>query len=368
MQKIITENGTYDCIYDILQLEKCKNIFLVTGASFQYLKVKDYIDSMDVSVIKFSSFSSNPLYEEVCKGVEAFKTNKCDAIIAIGGGSAIDVAKCIKLYCNMDSKFSYLDQEYIDNFVPLIAMPTTAGTGSESTHFAVIYYKGMKQSIMHNSILPKYVILDSSVLHSLPLYQKKCTMLDAFCQAIESWWSVNSNEESISYSKIAIEKIIHNWHSYIFGDSTVCAKEIMIAANYAGQAINIAQTTAAHAFSYKLTSLYKLPHGHAVAISLPEIWSYMLKNIHLCNDPRGENYVRTIFIHIANALECIDVDSAITQIKNMLNTMGLRKPIATNRTLELKLLTDSVNSLRLKNNPIFLESKSIYNIYNLLLE
>ena len=80
------------------------------------------------------------------------------------------------------------------------------------------------------------------------------------------------------------------------------AKQIMLAANYGGRAINITATTAAHAMSYKITSLYKLPHGHAVAVCLPEIWEYMIGHLDKCIDARGAEYLSGIFNHFANAM------------------------------------------------------------------
>ncbi len=129
-------------------------------------------------------YTPNPLYEQVCGGVNLFNKEQCELIVAIGGGSTIDVAKCIKLYCKMDSRINYLKQETFDSGITLIAVPTTAGTGSESTRHAVIYYEGVKQSISHTSIIPDYAVLEPSVLKTLPVYQKKCTMLDALCQAM----------------------------------------------------------------------------------------------------------------------------------------------------------------------------------------
>ena len=226
---------------------------------------------------QLSFFTPNPLYEDVCKGIKLFNAKGCDTIIAVGGGSSIDVAKCIKLYCKMSDDRLYLEQEYKDTGVKLIAIPTTAGTGSESTRYAVIYYDGKKQSVTHESIIPDVAILEPKVLKTLPLYQKKCTMMDALCQGIESWWSVNSTDESKEYSKIAVESIMKWWKEYIFENTDESAQHIMNAANYAGRAICITQTTAPHAFSYKITSLYGLPHGHAVAVCLPEIWTFIDK-------------------------------------------------------------------------------------------
>ena len=268
----------------VLKSIESKKLFLVIDASYPFLNIKDSIESLDIAEeVKFSDFTPNPLYEQVCQGLKMLKESQCDAILAIGGGSAIDVAKCIKLAALAKEGTMALIPPIVSQRVsiehgklPLIAIPTTAGTGSESTHNAVIYYEGAKQTVTNDEILPDFAILESSVLYTLPLYQKKCTMMDALCQGIESWWSVNSTDESRDYSKKTAELVMAHWRQYIFDNTPEATRQIMLAANYSGRAINIAQTTAAHAMSYKITSLFKLPHGHAVAVCLPEIWKYML--------------------------------------------------------------------------------------------
>lgn len=117
-----------------------RRFFLVRGRSYDHLEIKEFFDLFPH--VEFSDFTPNPLYEQVCKGVELFNQECCEMIVAVGGGSAIDVAKCIKLFYKMDSSVNYLKQEIFDSDIPLIAVPTTAGTGSESTCHAVIYYRG----------------------------------------------------------------------------------------------------------------------------------------------------------------------------------------------------------------------------------
>ena len=155
----------------------------------------------------------------------------------------------------MEAKDPFLEQDYRENGIPLMALPTTAGTGSESTRYAVIYHKGEKLSVTHGSLVPKYAFLEPSVLKSLPLYQKKCSMLDAQCQALESWWSVNATDQSISYAKQSITLVLEHLDGYLANESTGNAG-MLLASNWAGRAINITQTTAPHAMSYKITSLF----------------------------------------------------------------------------------------------------------------
>lgn len=335
-------------------LGQYKKPMIVHGRSFDSYPIKPDFEQYDL--VHFTEFGSNPLYEDMCKGVDLFNQNDCDAIIAVGGGSAIDVAKCIKLFCRMDKGINYLQQEKMDTNVPLVAIPATAGTGSESTQHAVIYFDGEKQSISHSSLVPDYVFLVPGLLKGLPVYQKKCTMLDALCQAIESWWSVNSTNESKEYSRNAIGGIKENWEEYIFENTDASAEKIMEAANYAGRAINITATTAAHAMSYKVTSLYGFPHGHAVAICLPEVWEHMLRHTEDCIDTRGSEYLTETLSKIS---ELITID----KFKVMLVKMNMQYPEARNKEEELEILAKSVNPVRLKNNPVALSTDEMREMY-----
>ena len=340
-----------------------KKVLLVCDSSFPFLSIREDIETMGVPHVLFDEFTPNPLYEDVCKGVDIFRITKCDTILAVGGGSSMDVAKCIKLYCKMPKDRLYLEQPYEDTGVRLIAVPTTAGTGSESTRYAVIYYDGKKQSVTHDSIIPDIAVLEPKVLKTLPLYQKKCTMMDALCQGIESWWSVNSTDESKHNSKIAVETIIKNWNDYIFKNTDESARQIMLAANYAGRAICITQTTAPHAFSYKITSLYGIPHGHAVAVGLPVIWEYMTENMDRCIDSRGGDYLSQIFVDISKSMGCVSTSDAIYLFRAIMEEMDMQPPIAKHREAEIEKLAMSVNPIRLKNSPIKLDETCIYNLY-----
>lgn len=348
-------------------LDGASKVLVVCDSSFPHLNIKDDVESLPVPKVFFDDFSSNPQYESVREGVNVFNLEHCDTILAVGGGSAIDVAKCIKLYCKMPEDEMFLNQPYQDSGIKLIAVPTTAGTGSESTRFAVIYYEGRKQSVTHDSIIPDYAILEPCVLKTLPLYQKKCTMMDALCQGIESWWSVNSTDESMQYSRMAVETIIQNWREYIFHNSEAAAENIMLAANYSGRAICITQTTAPHAFSYKLTSLYGLPHGHAVSVCLPEIWEYMIESKDRCVDPRGIDYLEELFKSIAKSLGSESEKEAVGIFREMMAEIGLERPRALiNKELEVIELSKSVNPIRLGNNPIAISEEQAFHIYTII--
>ena len=374
MQKII--NGIAQ-LPAILKEVGCEKLFLVVDSSYPFLNIKEAIEALPVKKrVMFSDFTPNPLYEQVCNGIELLKSSICDTILAVGGGSAIDVAKCIKLAVLAKDGNAAIIPPLVSTRVvcdgaklPFIAIPTTAGTGSESTHNAVMYYEGAKQTVTNDGVLPDYAVLEPSVLKTLPLYQKKCTMMDALCQGIESWWSVNSTEESYEYSRKTIELIMANWRKYIFENDDEAAKQIMLAANYGGRAINITQTTAAHAFSYKITSLYKLPHGHAVAVCLPEIWEYMIEHMDKCIDTRGSEYLYSVFSSIADAMGGGNLLESIVIFRKMMKDLELSNPISNfNRISDLEILSSSVNPIRLKNNPIVLNEQAIQTIYDIIIK
>lgn len=373
MQKII--NGIAQ-LPAILKEVGCEKLFLVVDSSYPFLNIKDAIEALPVKErVMFSNFTPNPLYEQVCNGIELLKTSNCDTILAVGGGSAIDVAKCIKLAVLAKEGNAAIIPPLVSTRVacdgaklPFIAIPTTAGTGSESTHNAVMYYEGAKQTVTNDGVLPDYAVLEPSVLKTLPLYQKKCTMMDALCQGIESWWSVNSTEESYEYSRKTIELIMANWRKYIFENNDVAAAKIMLAANFGGRAINITQTTAAHAFSYKITSLYNLPHGHAVAVGLPVIWDFMLSHMDKCIDNRGHDYLVGIFVAISKAMDCESVEEAIETFRYMMKEMELANPASINKEADLELLSISVNPVRLKNNPIALTLQDAKELYSIIVK
>lgn len=350
--------------YEELDRYLGEKVLLVCDSSIGYLKINDYFNGKE-NIVRFSDFVPNPLYESVVKGVELFHKENCDTIVAVGGGSAMDVAKCIKLYSNMNGEENYLKQKIVPNDVPLIAVPTTAGTGSEATRYAVIYYEGEKQSVADYSCIPSIVLFDTSVLETLPLYQKKATLMDAMCHSIESFWSVNSTDESKEYSKEAISLIVNNYKDYLAGDNS--KNELMLKASHiAGKAINITQTTAGHAMSYKLTSLFKIAHGHAAALCIKGIWPFMVKHTGGCIDLRGEEYLKNTFAEISDAMGCSCVEEAIDMFRNMVDELELNVPDnVTDKDYEV--LKNSVNPVRLKNNPVALSVEDIDVIYHSIL-
>ena len=370
-QTIITAENHYAGLDGWFRDHDIQTVLLVCDESIGFLpditeKLKE-LEAQPVTVVRFSDFRPNPAYESVVAGVRLFRETGCRAIMAIGGGSAMDVAKCIKLYSNMDSDGAdgaFLRLPIVPNDIPFLAMPTTAGTGSEATRYAVIYYDGKKQSVTSESCIPGTVLMDPGTLKTLPLYQKKATMCDALCHAIESFWSVNSTDESRAYAKAAIEGVLTNLSGYLLNDQAGNAGMLM-AAHLAGKAINITQTTAGHAMCYKLTSLFRIAHGHAAMLCDRVLFPWMIDHADRCTDPRGAAHLRDALDAIGQAMGCRDAREGAEKLASVFEQLELPVPQATAE--QYKELSVSVNPDRLKNHPIALDEATIDYLYHQIL-
>jgi len=221
--------------------------------------------------VQYVSYAGKALpIEEVEEKYREVKHNPgVDLIIAVGGGTIIDIAKIISIaYSNQCEKVAeILSDKTLANRLDLIFIPTTAGTGSEATSFAVVYQDKVKISIDHQSLLPTYVVLDPLLLKSLPAPVLNSTVLDALAQAIESIWARGGTGESREYSKEAIGLILDNLDKE---NSIDRLSGLQVASHLAGKAINISKTTLPHSISYPITSYFGVSHGIAVFLTLPK--------------------------------------------------------------------------------------------------
>ena len=372
-QILLAADENYTELDRYLQSHGRKHILLVCGSSIRFQRLDPYFKGLEerlgIRVTRFSDYRPNPVYESVVKGVELFNREGCDQIIAVGGGSGMDVAKCIKLFARMNPDELYLKQPPQENDIPLLAVPTTAGTGSEATRFAVIYYQGEKQSVAHESIIPSAVLLDPATLDNLPLYQRKATMLDALCHATESFWSVNAAPESQQFSRDAIREILEAKDAYLANDPAG-NKAMLHAAFTAGRAINLTQTTAGHAMCYKITSLFGISHGHAAALCVKALWPFMLGHPDQCIDVRGEAYLRDMFAQLAIAYGEEEAAAAAEKFAQLVEALSLPAPGADGGVTaeQIEVLTHSVNPVRLKNNPVALQEEQIRDLYRQILQ
>jgi len=340
-------NGSIQRLSSIIVKEKPKKILLVRGNS-SFKLFQPLLDKIiDNSYFDFQVRESTISLESSLKGVDYYIRKKCDLIIAIGGGSVIDMAKLISIFPSQKQKNKdLLDSQFrlSPRLNKLIAIPTTSGSGSESTHFAVIYKNNKKYSISHSSLIPDYAIIDPELTYTLSHYQTAISGMDAFCQSIESFWSKNATDESRLYSQKAIRLILNNIEYSVLDPNSSNRYAMSKGAHYAGKAINISKTTAAHAFSYPLTKLYGIPHGYAVALSISKFYRI-----------NGQDNSQSIIMNKLNSLleteTCLEAESKINSI---ITNIGLntKLPENINYENEVERIIKYVNLDRLNNNPV----------------
>lgn len=361
LQKTYFGVGKINVLSDYLYKNKIKKIFLVTGKkSYFECGAEKILSSIlkKYSVVQFNDFSSNPKLVDIEKGIKLFKKQNPDLVISIGGGSVIDMAKSINVLAAQDGK----PKEYIlkkkEVLVPgkkIIAIPTTAGTGSEATRFAVVYIGKTKYSLKHQFILPSCSINDPQFTYKLNKKITAETGADAFAQAIESYWSINSTDESKKYSSKAIQLILKYFIKAVKNPNKKARLEMSRAANLAGKAINISETTACHAISYPITSYFNVAHGQAVVITLSSLLNYnsMVSSLNVL-DKRGKKYVQSSIDELNNLLGVKNCQEASKKIERILKEVGLA--ITLNELgiykKDLKIIIENgFNPERMKNNP-----------------
>jgi len=360
-QKIYAGYDSYKKIYDILDKFSPKKIFLVTGKKSYFLSGAENLLSGFINkynYFRFHDFETNPKLKDLINGINIFNKEKCDIVIGVGGGTVMDIAKSVSILATQkgDLEESVKGEISIkERQIPSIMMPTTAGTGSESTYFSVIYIDKTKYSLAHNSMLPNFAILDPIFTKNLPPYITACTSMDALCQAIESFWSTNSTEESRMYSKQAIELIMPNIIKNVNDPDMMSRKKMLIASNLAGKAINIAQTTAAHSVSYPITSYFNVPHGHAVALTLPYFIEFnndiSLENL---QDNRGIDFIKDRMSELFIVLKVKTADKAKDKIINIIKEIDLEielSKLGIDRNNIDIIIENGFNIQRMKNNP-----------------
>lgn len=302
----------------------------------------------------FSDYKPNPDMKDSAAGALLFEKESCDGLISIGGGSSIDTAKAIKARMMAENEEAVVQNRFtLQAVCPHIAIPGTAGTGSEATQIAVVYVDGVKVSLNHPELRPEGVILDASLLDSLPDYHKKSCALDALAQGIESYWSKASNDDSKVHAFLAIIGVLDNLKGYLSGDPHA-AEEMLDASYQSGKAIQITRTTAAHAMSYMLTKKLGLAHGHACMLTLPALWEMMqeLPEMHdVLND-------------ISSKMRMGDMLLVPRLLKGILYDLDMKIPTMSDEQV-MDELVDSVNTERLNNHPVRLTKEEIRKIYRM---
>ena len=372
-QEIYIGTKSIDVLKTIINNLNISNIFLCTGRkSYENSGFKKLIESVieDRNFYRFSENSPNPTIEEVNEGVNVFKKNDFDCVIAVGGGSVIDAAKMITFFAHQDftPEDYFLKKENLihKKTIPLIAIPTTSGTGSESTQFATVYINKKKFSLDNELILPTFATIDPIFTKDLTKHITAYTGMDALSQAIESYWNINSTDISKEYSRKSIELLINNLEIAFNNPTDEIRLKIAEGANLAGRAIQITKTTAPHAVSYPMTAHFNIPHGQAVGLTLPYFFefNYNVDSESLL-DTRGVDYVKKTIGEINQFLgtkTCNETKKFLINLMTKLELKTSLKQFNISKDNISIIIRDGLSPSRVKNNPRLLTQANLQSI------
>lgn len=253
--KVMTKNGTVGVLTNLLK---------ENGVDFEV----------------FNNITGEPTDKMIEEGVKAYKESGCDFCIAIGGGSPLDSAKAIGAMTVLEGKISdYMGKEINGKFPPLVLIPTTAGTGSETTKFTIITdtEKDIKMLLKGEDLLPDLAVIDYKFSLTAPKSITAATGMDALTHAVESYTSKKGNTLTDMYALSAIKRIFKYLPiAYKDGSNKKAREELSIAAFEAGVCINNASVTLVHGMSRPIGALFHVPHGISNAMLIKECLSYAL--------------------------------------------------------------------------------------------
>ena len=367
----LVDNSKISDFKKLLDKKKFKKIFLITGKnSFYKSKADKFFNfSKDKEIKYYFKFSKLPEFKEltvILKEVEKFKP---DIILAIGGGAVIDYAKIVsiidyKLLNNLRIKLANYENISKRKIYPLIAVPTTAGAGAEVTSNAVIYINKIKYSVENTLLIPEYFFLFSNLIISNPFNLKSSAGFDAIAQGVESLISMKSNKTSVYYAKKSLELSLKNYLSFLNNPNSNNSKNMLLASNLAGKAINISKTTAPHAVSYPFSSLFGLDHGHAVSLTFEKFLIFNFKNLESSQSNFDLLKRYEIIFDVFKVKNINELNKKIRFIKKEANLNDTFSDLGIDINSSKNKILGQINLLRLKNNPIKVSKSDIFKILN----
>lgn len=256
--------------------------FIVTGrhvaVSDMMKQLTALLDENGIGCVIFDGITGEPTDTMIENGVEMLKSSGCDFIIGIGGGSPLDSAKAIAAMADNEGSIAdYNGKEITGEILPLAAIPTTAGTGSEATKFTVITdsEKGIKMLLKGDVLVPKLAIVDSSFTVGAPKSVTSATGLDALTHAVEAYTSRKAFSMTDTLAVSAVKRIMKYLPiAYKEPDNSLAREQMSIAALEAGICINNSSVTIVHGMSRPIGALFHVPHGMSNAMLLKECLSF----------------------------------------------------------------------------------------------
>ncbi|WP_114766960.1 iron-containing alcohol dehydrogenase [Vibrio rhodolitus] len=267
----------------ILKQIQATSVLFITGSSSvqsgALKKITELLKENDIFSYCYSKVLAEPTIEQLEDMLKECREYNVQAVVGLGGGSAVDAAKvAAALFTNRGSVCDYIGIDTIVNVpLPIIAVPTTAGTGSETTQISIVTDNNqqLKRAIVSEKIIPNFAVLDPSLTLTKPPKLTAATGMDALIHALEAYVARNASVYSDTFALKAIELISRNILTAYREGSNIKARENMLLGSYmAGIAFANAGVGAVHAFAYPLGGMYGIPHGIANSVMLPTLMRF----------------------------------------------------------------------------------------------
>jgi len=311
----------------------------------------------------YSSVSPNPDVTQCQACVDMIKQNNCDFVVAVGGGSVLDCAKAAAVMCTAE----YPVRDYMqdagllpDTRIPLIAVPTTAGTASEITCVSVLsdHALGVKKPLVSDGFYPALALVDPELTHSVPRHITACTGMDVFCHAIEAYWSRNHQPVCDALAVHALRLVLENLRTACDEPDNALAREKMAEASVvAGLAFNLPKTNCSHACSYPLTNILGIPHGEACALTIDHFM-----RINAAQD--GDGRLRQLAL-LLGYKDAFALANAVTELKAYIGVMPDLKGFILDDD-RLEELVQASKHPNLRNNPTEITEEMLRDMYQKL--
>lgn len=353
--------GTVNEIKNLAKTLGCINGLLVADPFFEKSGLASQIveQSEGALVAIFSEVSPNPDVTEVDACSTLIKEKGIGFVVALGGGSAMDLAKAAASVCKTDESIRTYHGTGVaipNNHLPLIAVPTTAGTGSEVTCVAVLtdHANGKKSPIVSDGFFPTYAIIDPELTYSMPKQVTAGTGIDVLAHALEGFWS-KGHQPICDAAALHAADLVFNYlyRAYENPEDTVAREKMCEASLIAGLAFTLPKTTASHACSFPLTNIHHIPHGEACGLTL----DYFARINAKVEDGRLDEFATKLGFK-----DTADMADAIYELKAK---MGLRNDLK-----DLELTDEEVAELvkisrhpNLYNNPVEITDELLNEMY-----
>lgn len=351
------------------KLEKHK-AYIISGPHLNKIgmvaKCEKALKEAGIESASFTETEGNPSTETVEKATKGFQDSKADFIVAFGGGSPLDVAKAVAVVATYGGDItSYEGGGKVPGpVVPMIAIPTTAGTGSEVTAFSVItdHSRNYKLTVVSNYLLPSYAILDPELISTVPQNTAAACGIDAMVHALEAFISKAASPFSDLFAKEALRLIGGSIRSYVADRSNLDACESMLIGSlFAGIAFSHARLGDVHAMSHPVSAYFDVPHGVANAILLPTVVEYNM------DDAKDKyEYIYNCICEAKSPDIVFAPEMLAAEIRVLNDELGIPSSLSdvgVDSTQFDKMADDAMKSGNIQVNPRFTTKKDILKLY-----